>query len=504
MKPHKPLQFIKDKLIFLPASGKTLAYKKVGKFICPFQEKIITTAYDHNGDVKNSIFLGWSRKISKSMLLSWFYNYCLESKEGWQGVVMASTFGQSGNIWDLIRGQIESNPEICEGDYSLTREKIKNNITDSCIYRVFNKASSNLGMVAIQSAIADQIESMPTIDNINAVFTGMLMQEGKPHFLLASNPPIHISHWSIDWLKAKKEDKRFKFFDFSAPLSMDYESVDARVKANPFYALYKKSPKKYKHLKGVVSNIDAEFESAKKSDVVTFRKYFLGQRISSKSYEWVKSQDLKVMPLQEVLERNTRVVAGFDLSLVRDICSCVLCFFDETEGKIFMKPFFHVSNIREKSKKQQSQFLTWHNQGHITIQDLPAIDRDIFLNEIKDFISTHNIRLAKHVWDRGLVSTLWTDCLAKEPELVRGTPYHMTAGIRHIEAKAREGSLYMTEDNPCFRVMFDSCIVSAKSKGYCSLDRASDKHFIDGCISAVLATKWILENKKKQFMILSG
>ena len=63
MKQHEPLEFIKNRLIFLPLSGPKLAGQKVGKFILPFQEKIIRAALNEKGEPNKNIFMGFSRKI---------------------------------------------------------------------------------------------------------------------------------------------------------------------------------------------------------------------------------------------------------------------------------------------------------------------------------------------------------------------------------------------------------------------------------------------------------
>ena len=498
---HRPLDFIKNELVFLPVSGPELAGKPIGRFIAPFQEKIIKTCLDAEGNNKQNIFLGFSRKIGKSMIFSWLYSYFLENKEGFQMVSMASTFMQSGHIFDLLRRQIELNPNINTADYKLTREKIINKKRDNAVHRIYSEAGANLGMLNISAVICDQIESMQTRANIDAIVTGMIMSQSKPLYLMAANCPEKMSHWSIDYLKTKKKDPRFSFFKYQAPLNKPWNSFEAKQTANPFYKLFQEDNEKYKHLKTLCENIDAEEKAAVDSseDSLSYRKYILGQLISSRVYQWIESKKLKEAKLKDF--KGSRAVLSIDIALVRDFCGACVAFFKG--NKIGIRSFLHVANVDWRRKRQQFLFRQWADKGWITIQDQKAIDKTVFLGEVKNWLSENRIRIDKHVWDRGLCSVEWTKEFHGEPELVRGSPQNMAGGIRHLEAASHSGNLFLIDGNDAVKAQFDSAVASAKSKSFVSLDRLSDRESIEIPICAVMATKWNLENKINDFPIMA-
>lgn len=500
-KPHKPLLFIEKRLVWLPnAPSAVMAGKPIGKYLQPWQRKVIKTALDEDGSPRQSIFLGWARKLGKSSLFSWLISYFLSEKEGWSGVTMASVFAQSAHIYDSVRAQIENNPRL-KDSYKCTKERIVNEDKGNSLFRVYNKASSNLGMIGIRFCAQDQIESMQTRSNIDAVSTGTLMSDTAPFYMLASNAPEHLSHWSLQYLKEKKADPRYKFFEYAAPLKIRWDTEEAKKAANPFYKAVKLFPKKNRHLKALVSNINAEEAAALKSaeDAISYRRYILGQLISASAYKWIESSLLKVMPLREA-RRAERAILSFDLSLTRDFCAAALCFFKGEQ--IIIQPFLTLPNIEWRRRKQQYQMRRWAELGHIRIQDRETISREQFMQPIRAAIK--GVKLAAHVWDRGLYSAEWSAEFPGKPVLMRGTPMNLTPGVRWLEAKARQGELFITEDNPAVKAQFDSAIASAKSKGYVNLDRASHHESIETALCAVQAAAWHLENKARRFALLSG
>ena len=496
---HEPLNWIKENLIFLPVSGPDLKGKLVGDHILPFQEDIIRSALNPDGSINKNIFMGYSRKIGKSLIFSWIFNYLLENREGLALVNMASTFSQSNIIYSLISSQIVLNPRINAKHYKIRNEDLENTERQNHLYKVFSKAASNLGMLNVSGLIADEVGAMQSRENINSIMSGLaLSQGGKPLLLFSSNPPEQVTHWSADYLKTLVTDPDWAFYDFSAPLKVDIYSEEAKCLANPFFKNYVET--KNPLLKSVYDFVNKESERAKKSseNLVVYRRFQLGQRISSLNYQWVDVNDIKIADKSVLENKKLRVIVAFDLALSKDFCACVVCLFNESTEEIYLYPFLHLANTDLRRPGQKTTFENWEKQGFITIQNRPAIDKSVFCADIKTFLKEHKLSVEKFVWDRNL-ATGWTEEFSSDPELLAGTARELSHSIRFIEARSKEGKVYFIGENPCLKKMFNDAICSQKSKGYTLLDRGSAWDSIDGAVCAVLGTKYFIDHRHKGF-----
>lgn len=504
MKRHEVLDFISKKLVFLSISGPPLTGAPVGRYLADFQKQIIKTAYKPDGTPSKNLFWGWMRKISKTMTASWFINYCLENKKGWRGVCVASTYDQSGHLYNLCRQQIQQNDNLDLDHYKLMKDTIINEKTDSQLSRVYSRASANLGNVKLSSLFADQLESWADIENYNSLESGMLMSQEQPHIFLLSNVPPFQSHWSIPFVQSKRKDPDFKFIEYGVPLNVPWESEKAK-RVNPFYNLYKRAPKKHPHLKQFVRNMDKREREAKRSPETenSYRRYILGQKIALKDYQWVKGESLKTISLDKVKKWNARIVVGIDLSMTIDFSAGSIMFFDRNSEKVAIKPILHIADLSWRRQPQQVQFRQWAKQKFITIQSRKAVSPEQFLSDVDDFISQNKLFISQYCWDRGLVVN---DLVKQYPKssLYSGTAYQMAASVRFLEGKARQGDLYLVDDNACFRWMCDCARSSERSKGYVLLSRETNRQSIDGPVAACMGTKWILENSIRKPLFMSG
>jgi len=505
---HEVLNFIKQKLVFLPISDKPLMGEKIGRYIAPFQERIIKTAFKPNGEPNKSLFLGWSRKWGKSMITSWVLNYLLERKEGFNALTAASTFSQSSHIFKLVADQILLNPKGFKSKYRITKERIENLDRGNSLSRIYSNASANLGQVSIKFFVYDQLESARDRANLDSITSGMMMQKSRPHIFLNLNVPESPSHWSVPYVEGKREDKNFAFFEFCADMKKNWQEDRALREANPFFDLYFRAPKKYPHLKGFVQNLKHERAISEKhaSESITFRRFSLGQRISQKQYQWVRSEDLKTIPLKEVLGWDSRIVCGLDLSETTDFSACSVTFFDKKSDRIGFFPILHLgAEMDWRRRPQQRLFREWGEKGHIALQKgRKAVNPDIFLADMDDFIMKNRLRVEQFVWDRGLVSQVLVDRYPKST-LVHSTAYQLGGAVRRAEGRAKQGDLYIVgKDNPCVRWQVDCAHTSEKSKGFCLLDRMTTRESIDVCQALVLSIKWEKENPEKTYFIACG
>lgn len=507
MRPHKVLDFIKERCFFLPdSSDPPLTGEPVGKYIAGFQERIIRDAYNPQGEAKKSLVMLSSRKWGKTMISSWLATYCLCEKKGWRGLCSAATYDQSQHLYQLIEKQIKLSPKIDESKFKITKEKIINLENDNELGRIYSEAGTNLGFVKIQSFFVDQLESWNNKSNLVSIESGMLMMRHRPQLIIAANVPLQPSHWSTTYLDRLRKDRDYSFIEYSAPLKERWDTEKAKRAANPFYALYKKNPKRYSHLAGFARNLNKKEAVAKQDtdESVDYRRMTLGQRISQKAYQWIRSEDIKTISLKEVLSWGSRITIGLDLSETTDFSAASVTFFNKKSDKIAFYPILHLAeNMAWRQRHQQRQFRRWAAQGFITLQPgRKAVNVLDFLDSVDSFIMKNKLRVEQFVWDRGLVSGSLTDRYPKST-LVASTGYQMGGAIRRAEGRAKQGELFIIGENPCVRWQFDNAICSSTSKGYTILTRGSERESIDICQSLALSIKWERENPEKNYLIAS-
>ena len=461
---HEPLEWIKSELIFLPESGVITSNKPVGDFLLPFQEDIITDALDSKGNTKNNIFLGYSRKIGKSMIFSWIYLYLLENKQGYGALNMASTFSQSAFIFEPISNQIQLNEKLNrQNQYKLTNQKIFNRITRSSIQRIFASHTSNLGFQNISSVAIDELCVYRDRRNLTSILSGLALSQSKPLLLCATNPPEDDQHWSIQYIKNLRAKKSWKFHEFIAPQKSDIFKKRTWAKANPFVKEYMRS--KSPVFKQVMNYYKEEARSAKESkeSEIDFRRLQLGQFVSIDAYKFIDTKNIGIAPSSVLKDKNLRAAIGADIAKTNDFCSFCLTLYDEDTDTFYLKPFQFLANVDNRRPTQAHQFKLWNKENHITLFNEPSINKTAVIETLKKFLEKNNIKTECTAFDPAQ-SADYLDHFYN-PVLYRGSAFNMTGAIRHAEAAGANKKIFLIgEDNHCTRWMFKCAIVNQKSK----------------------------------------
>ena len=496
MTPEESLKWIEDNLVFTPSAGPKLSGQLLGPHLLGFQREILLSALRGR-----NVFVGFSRKISKSACFGWLITHFLVNREGYNIIGAASTFGQSDVIFKEVVHQIVLNPRINEKDFNITKLLIENEDKHNTFAKIFSKSTSNLGLTGISCFVADELGAWQSRENLDSIQTGMgFAQDNKPLLMYASNPASTKAHWSNEFLKTLKYDKDWEFYDYSTPIKEKNIFSDKSLsQANPFFKEYLKT--KNPHLKSVYSFLKKEVKLAQKSSEQKniFRRWHLGQRISSKAYEWINPDDLQTIPEKlfedKKLRKDLRAVMGFDLALSSDFCSAVLGLFSDADESCYFYPHLHLANLDNRTEAQKSLFTRWFRDGHITIQDKPAICKDTFISSVKATLKKWKIDPEAFVWDRNL-SSGWTEAFSPDPLLVKGTGFELSHSIRWLEARSKEHKVHIS--NPCLRWMIENAVCSNRAKNVI-LDRDSWRNNIDGAVASVLCTKHFIENRRPDF-----
>ena len=282
-------------------------------------------------------------------------------------------------------------------------------------------------------------------------------------------------------------------------MKLDPFSEQAKCEANPFYDEYVKT--KNSLLKTVKEFVDEEAESAKKSaeNLVVYRRFQLGQPVSSRIYQWVDVKDIQIASEKVFENKKLRVICCFDLSLVRDFCCCLIFLYNEKTEDIYLYPILHLANLKSRRLNQQKVFHDWSTKNYITIQDEEVVSKSIFIADVKRVLKEKGLTPEKYIWDRNL-STGWASEFSKDPVLYKGTAHELSHAIRFVEARSKEGKLHFIGENPCSKWMFDNAVCSQKSRSFTLLDRVSVHDSIETAVCCVLGAKYFIENKRKTFV----
>ena len=134
MKKHQPLEWISKNFCFPDSAGRELARKPVGPYLLDFQKKIIKEIFDHEGNIKSSIFIYGCRKVSKTMLGSMAIWYLVNDskRRGVRLPVMASVLYQSKLFWQQLVCQKYKKDDVRFFMESIKQKKTKAQVDFFC------------------------------------------------------------------------------------------------------------------------------------------------------------------------------------------------------------------------------------------------------------------------------------------------------------------------------------------------------------------------------------
>ena len=331
---HSALNWITENCYFLPGiSGRITAGKKVKDFILPFQKSVIKSALNSDGSANKNVVMFGSRQVSKSTLYSWIVTYLLQ-KSPVQGIVMASSYGQSDLIFRAVKNQILFSKDL-KSQFKIRKDFIEGK-NHSLFKKIYNSPSSNLGNMAISLLIVDEFAVFSPLakENLDNITAGMTMSQQKNLILYASNPPSDSQHWSIDFLKGLRIDNNVAFFDFTAGVKDDIYNSKTWAKANPFIKAYLSAPEKYPQFKYTLSEYASAALKAKTSQAaeINFRRQYLGQSCNSAMNKFCDSTKIKITGDKVFQDKSLRWAVGIDPSWRHDFFAASILGYSETDG----------------------------------------------------------------------------------------------------------------------------------------------------------------------------
>ena len=496
---HKPLAWISKNCVFPVTAGAELAGKPVGPHLLPFQKKIIKEVLNKDGSIRGNVYIYGCRKVSKSFLFSMiiWYLFNQKSRKGFRMPVMASVFYQAKLLYEQMLSQKYKRNEV-----RFFMEKIKNYKTGAQVEFFANTPGSVLGQES-DGVCADEIGAYKHPDTLLNLTTGGSLAPDKFLKLYAQNPPLSDDHFSLDLLKSCDNDKSFKVHRFYLPAKKDWTNEKNWAIASPFLKEYFNS--KGKRFAYVMRFYRDYFNRAltSKTEENSFRRYLLGQYCGADT-EFIPNENIKVSSREVFKDKNIRWAVGADYSVTHDFTSVALVGWNQYENKIYTKCFLYLPNTNRRRDTQKRMFQEWERAGYLTIQKAEVLEGQEVADDVISFLVERGITPEAVVFDKALSHHHIEDFKKYKVSLVRMNAREMTGSIRELERVGADSGLYLLGENKCLRWMFQNVMVSQKSKNYCLMNRISDRQNIDGPVSVCLAMKHLLDNPKKNFLIMSG
>ena len=496
---HKPLKWISENFCFPDSAGKQLARKPVGPYLLPFQKRIIKEVFTPKGDIKNNIFVYGCRKVGKSLMWSMLIWYLINDKKrrGYRMPVMASVFAQAKLIYEQLICQ-----KFKKSDIRFYLETIKQKNTKARVDFFANTAGSVLGQES-DGLCADEISAYKNDTALLNLTTGGSLSPDTFLKLYSSNPAMTDDHFVIDFVKSCDADPTFKVHRFMLPAKADWTKEENWAIANPFLKEFFRS--KGKRFSYVMRFYRDYFNRAlkSKSEEIAFRRYLLGQFCSGEQ-EYIDLNRIRECDEQVFKDTSVRWALGCDYSVTHDFTAVSLVGWSQSRNKIYVKPFLFLPNTNRRRETQKRMFETWEKAGYLTIQRKEVLDGEQVAEQVISYLSERNIVPEAVVMDKALSQHHIESFADYKVLAIRMTGREMTGGIRELERVGADNGLNFIGRNDCLKWMMGNVCVSSKSKNFVLMNRINDMQNIDGPVSISLAMKFFVENKPKQFLIMSG
>ena len=503
---HKVLDWISANCVF-PHSAGRLAQKKVGPHLLDFQKKIFTTIFDKDGKVSKNCFIFGARKISKSFIFTcvlWFLlNDVSDQRHGASYPILASTYEQARLLLKQLTDQVTDDKK---DKFVIRRDFIQNTETKSIAHVVYNSSQANLGLQS-SGMVADELSAQRDRSNLDVVRSGGQLTEGKFLRLYASNPPAP-GHWMIPLMRSFEKDKKnWAVFKFAIKQSDDWHNKrKVWSKANPFIKQYYKTNRK--EFANVFQHYKEGYREAleNKGNEIEFRSKFLGQSISADALQFIDIKKIKIAKDFDWGRKDLVWSCGIDTSISHDMSSVSFCGYKVETDELFTYSNVYLPNLNRRQSTQRKVFQSWHDSGHLVIQDKEVLDWNMLLDDLVSFIKETKIKLTAIQLDPALAGH-YQDTLKKNFKVSaeRMTGRAMVQSIRQLERIGESGGLYLiNEDNPAVKWAFSNVVISQTSRNYLLMNRVSRDNNIDPAVSICLALKYQLDNPRKKYIITSG
>ena len=453
-----------------------------------WQKKIIGDLFgwkQENGLRKyRTAFIEIPRKNGKSTLCAAIGLYMLfaDDERGSEVYSAAGDRAQAGIVFEIAKRMIITNPELTK------RSKVfRNSITNESkgnFYQAISSDSKTKHGFNANCIIFDELHTQPNRDLWDTLLTstGSRRQPLCIAITTAGYDRQSICYEVYDYAKKIKdeiiEDSSFYSSIYEADLDDDITDEEVWKKANPNYGISLR--KEY-----------MKRESQRAVDVPsyqnTFKRLMLNIWTDSQT-AWIGAKEWELcqgdIDLKEL--KNKECWAGLDLASTRDISALVLLF--KEDEKFIVVPYFFIpeDNAKKRSERDKVDYITWHNQNHLTFTNGDVADYNFIKEKIMEL--GNEFRIQSICYDRWNASQLVID-LTNE-----GVPMEpFGQGFQSMADPSKQlESLILSKQilhngNPVLKWMISNAVMEEDAAGNIKPSKKKSSEKIDGVVSLIMS-----------------
>jgi phage terminase large subunit-like protein len=420
--------------------------------------------------------------------------YHLDNEPNAQVYNAANDEAQARLAFNLAKYQIENN-DILSAACTLRLPSIHKHKNNG-IWMPLSKESKTKDGLNIHAASCDEIHEWTHRDLYNKIKTAVVARKQPLIYHTTTAGTYNPTALWMEIYDYCKKIKNGEIIDDSWLVVM-YEPTDEEIASPDFDPFDEELHKRVNPGWGVSIDIDqfrAQVRQAKNSPLFlnVFKRYHLN--IITKSVDvfiphhiWAQGDgDRKIRDLSFYAGRTCYI--GVDLASYEDLVS-MAAVFPNDDGSIDVKMFYWVTNDKaiDRKTKNEADYITWKDQGYITIVPGNRHDYGLIRNQIKE-INDNNCQIPVIGYDDWNSSQFAQDLTADGINTNPWPPQNMKLWhkpTQNLESLSKTGLIHHY-GNPVLSWNIEN--IALKYNGeYIKPDKAKSRDKIDGAIALIIA-----------------